>query len=250
VNKNEYRKMYDVEGSHWWYVALHDLILHFLKREQNNKDYLNILDAGCGTGRLCQLMSRCGNVSGCDISEYALKFCSERKIHFFYADLNIVDLGNGRYDVITSIDVLYHKAIKDDSVVLKKFFDALKPGGVLMLNLPAYNFLKSAHDIAVHTERRYTKSGLLHTLNTLGFIIENASYRVCFLFPFIVCYRLILRPFLNRRYGNEVTSDVKMPPGVINKLLLWINKIENYFIESFSIPFGTSVFVVARKPLV
>lgn len=243
----EYQKMYETEEAHWWYVGLHELILYFVGMERTKRGPLKILDAGCGTGRLCQLMKEFGDVGGCDISGIALELCSKRKISTFPADLDIADLGIERYDVITSIDVLYHREIKDGSDVLKSFHKSLKPGGLLILNLPAYNFLKSRHDLAVHTRERYTKSLTINKLKDAGFIIEKATYRIGFLFPFIAIYRSLQR-FSMDKPDYKAVSDVAMPPQFVNKTLLSLNRLENRLIEKISnIPFGTSLFVVARK---
>lgn len=243
----EYQKMYEVEESHWWYVGLHELILNFVDIERTKRGPLKILDAGCGTGRLCQLMDEYGEVCGCDISNHALDLCAKRKVSVFTADLNLIDLGIERYDVITSVDVLYHKWIQDDTEILIKFYKALKPGGILILNLPAYNFLKSRHDKAVHTRERYTKSATTKKLKEQGFAVEKATYRIGFLFPLIVVYRMLQRQFISKH--DNVASDVTMPPALINEALLGLNRVENLFIEKISpIPFGTSLFMVLRKP--
>jgi len=248
VEPGEYEVMYRVEDVHWWYRALHELVLHFVSEENRKKGQLHIFDAGCGTGRLCQLMSAYGDVTGCDISDLALEFCRKRKVpSVFRADLNDIELGPGRYDIITSVDVLYHKAVRDDSFVLRKLYHALKPGGVIILNLVAYNFLKSFHDIAVHTERRYKRKDVIQQLTDAGFTVEKASYRVGFLFLPITCYRLIQKTFLKYPEAREARSDLHVPPRFLNKMLLRCNLIENIFIKNFGIPFGTSIFAVARK---
>lgn len=248
MEPGEYAIMYEVEDAHWWYRTLHELILHFISKEKQRRGNLHILDAGCGTGRLCQLMSAYGQVRGCDMSDLALEFCRRRNISsVFKADLNTADLGTERYDVITSIDVLYHTAIRDDSLVLDRLYKALKPGGLLILNLVAYNFLKSTHDIAVHTARRYTRKDVIVQLTSAGFTVEKASYRVGFLFLPIACYRLLQKTFIRRHADKKIQSDLHMPPRLINTLLFRCNLLENLFIINSSIPFGTSIFAVARK---
>lgn len=247
MEETEYQKMYEVEESHWWYVGLHELILYFVGIESTKRGPLKVLDAGCGTGRLCQLMNGYGEVRGCDISGIALELCSKRKIATFPADLNITELGVERYDVITSIDVLYHGLIQDDREVLTRFHKALKPEGILILNLPAYNFLKSRHDLAVHTRERYTKSALTKKLKETGFAVEKSTYRIGFLFPFIATYRLLQRLYMND-FHSKAVSDVRMPSEFINSPLLGLNRMENFFIKKVSgIPFGSSLFIVARK---
>ena len=158
MNLAEYRRMFEVEDIHWWYVGLHDLILRSVKMESHLIGRpLQILDAGCGTGRLLQRLSEYGDAEGCDASEEAVRYCHMRGVKAEVADLNELHLKADSYDVITSIDVLYHAGIKDDVDVLKRFYTGLKPGGVLIINLVAFESLRSSHDIAVHTRERYSR---------------------------------------------------------------------------------------------
>jgi len=248
MNTIEYTRMFECEDTHWWYVALHKLINRYIARERKAKGRIDMLDAGCGTGRLCQLSAGLATVKGCDSSDQALALCGKRNLPFvFKADLNIADLGQNLYDVITSIDVLYHKAIDDDGLVLNKLYIALKPGGVLILNLPAYEFLKSSHDIAVHTKKRYTRALVSALLIKNGFVVEKISYRIAFLFFPIAGYRWALRLLHRHLQDQAVESDVQLPSRFINRLLLLLTLAENYIVERRSLPFGLSVFAVARK---
>lgn len=239
--------MYALEESHWWYEALHDLLLKSIAPERSKKTVLEIFDAGCGTGRACELMKGLGNISGCDSSELAVNFCTARGLTgIFRADLNTLEAGEDRFDVITSIDVLYHRGILDDSEVIRGFYRSLRPGGILVLQVPAYDWLKSSHDLAVHTARRYTSKKLASLLEAAGFHVEKITYRVSALFIPIAVYRLI-RKMLTRISG-AVGSDVVMPPAIINSLLRRIHLLENRLVLRHSLPFGLSVFAVARKP--
>lgn len=251
MNLIEYTRMYAAEDSHWWYVGLHELILATIQRESRSLARpLVIFDAGCGTGRLVQLMGLHGyRVEGCDASEEALRLCRLRGIETVtMADLNTVELEPGKYDVITSIDVLYHTNISDDSAVMRRLLNGLKPGGMLILNLVAHEFLRSTHDIAVHTRERYIRKELCKRLQAAGFGIAFATYRVSILFPFIAVFRLLSR-FASCRTAEpgEVASDVSMPHRMINALLLKTVRLENIFLRWVALPFGSSVFVVARK---
>ena len=251
MNPREYRQMYRVEDFHWWYVALHELITSVVAREQAGAGQLNILDAGCGTGRLCQVLERFGAVSGCDISDDALECCRERGLtDVFKADLNSAVFSSAAYDVVTSIDTLYHRAIEDESAVLSRFHDALKPGGLLIINLVAHEFLRSTHDIAVHTRKRYTRSEVATLLENAGFTVEMASYRLGFLFPQIASYRLLRRWLNFTSDAAEVASDVHAPNPLLNSILLGLARLENRLILRSSIPFGTSVFAVGRRPFI
>lgn len=250
MNLREYRQMFEVEDFHWWYVALHELIISAIKLTKGCTGELQILDAACGTGRLCQLLEPYGAVSGCDVSPEALGLCRQRGVKsLFQADLNRVNLPAAHYDVITSIDTLYHLGIDDEKAVVKKFHAALKPGGVLILNLVAHEFLRSTHDIAVHTRKRYTRKEVEALLTGCGFRIIVSSYRLGFLFLPIAALRLIKKGLNLSRHPESVASDVASPHPLINRLLLWLARQENRLVLTSSIPFGTSVFAVAERPV-
>jgi SAM-dependent methyltransferase len=249
MNEREYDRMYQVEDRHWWYVALHELIAGYVAREWRQHGELQLLDAGCGTGRLCQLLSRYGTVAGCDMSDRALSFCAARGIGAaFQADLNTVELGEGRFDVITSIDVLYHQAVADDGAVLAKLGRALRPGGLLIMNLPAFSFLHSTHDIAVKTRRRYTRGDLESLVRQAGLQVETATYRLGLLFFPILALRLGKRLFSSRAHQGEVSSDVYPPAAAVNWILLRLMRVENRWLRRRALPLGTSIFVTARRP--
>jgi len=242
--------MYEVEDFHWWYVALHELVISAVKTRLGESKGLRILDAGCGTGRLCQLLQEYGEVSGCDISTEALELCRRRGLNsLFQADLNDVSFLPAQYDLITSIDTLYHMAIKDESVVLNKFHDALKPGGILILNLVAHEFLRSTHDVAVHTRKRYTRREVEVLLESCGFRIIVSSYRIGFLLIPIAALRFMKKILGFSRAPNDVKSDVTAPHPILNRLLLWLARREKKRVLNSAIPFGTSIFAVAEKPL-
>ncbi len=251
MNLIEYARMYEAEEHHWWYVGLHNLIEAIIRRESLRLGRpLRIFDAGCGTGRLCQLLTANGqSVSGCDASEEALRFCRLRGVSDVYqADLNTVELEPDTFDVVTSVDVLYHTGISDDVAVIRRLRSGIKPGGMLILNLVAYEFLRSTHDIAVHTRERYTRRILRERLQKAGFEITFATYRVSILLPFIAVYRLLSRLSVRLKGDPKVVaSDVSMPHPLINSLLLKIIVLENMFLGVTASPFGSSLFVVARK---
>lgn len=251
MNPIEYRRMYDAEDRHWWYVGLHELVVRCIQAESNQLGRpLAIFDAGCGTGRLCQILKDLGHtVSGCDASKEALRYCSRRGItDVFQADLNTLECEPECYNVITCIDVLYHTGVSNDGTVLKQLHNALKPGGILIVNLVAFEFLRSTHDIAVHTRERYTIPMLKNRLAQAGFRCEQISYRVSLLFPLIAAYRaLAALSHSGNKAAENTDSDVVMPHPAINFLLLKSIRLENMLLRFGCFPFGTSVFAIARK---
>lgn len=250
MNQREYRQMYEVEDYHWWYVALHELILaHVRQKRENSSEPLKILDAGCGTGRLMQLMEEFGRVNGFDLAAEAIDCCHKRGLRgVFQADLNTVNLRTCEYDIITSIDTLYHQWVVSERKVLENFFEALKPGGTLILNLVAFEQLRSSHDVAVHTRKRYNRPEVLELLQSCGFRVRSATYRLGFLFLPIAATRILRRALHGTKLPESVPSDVTVPNPFMNRLLLRLARVENRFLLSGRMPIGTSVFVVAEKP--
>ena len=129
--KPEYQIMYEAENDYWWYVGLHNLIKKIIDKQGNK---LEILDAGCGTCRLMQLLSVNHSVEGFDFSEEALKFCKKRNIQNIHLqDLNYW-IHSKKYDVIISADVICSIGIENEKNIFKNFYDGLKKNGILILN--------------------------------------------------------------------------------------------------------------------
>lgn len=250
MNRNEYVRMYEAEDSHWWYAGLHELILRIIRRESVRLGRpLQILDAGCGTGRLCQLMAAEGHsVEGCDASTIAFDYCSERGVKAFTCDLNSDSLEIAHYDVITLIDVIYHRNINNDIAVLRNIYSSLKPDGILILQVPAYTWLWSPHDEAVHTARRYTRKTIRRMILSCGFSIEKDTYRVTLLFIPIVLMRLMKKIAGRSGKVSGSASDVKKHSPFLNAVLYMLIRAENSLLAWSSLSFGTSVFAVAQKP--
>jgi SAM-dependent methyltransferase len=242
MEKSEYKAIFELENDYWWYKGLHELVEHYVKFYAKKTDAA-ILDGGCGTGRLMEILSKYGRASGLDYSEDAVSLAKKRGL----ADIRKQDLtkwesGKNKYDIITSIDVIY--CIQDDELVLGKFHDSLKKGGVLILNLPAFELLRRHHDEIVHTRHRYTVKSIRKKLDKAGFKIMKATYRLPFLFCIILLVKigeLFVKP-------KTVVSDLKPVPKFINSIMLFWNRLENTLIKAgLYIPFGSSVFVIAVK---
>jgi SAM-dependent methyltransferase len=236
--------MYALEDRYWWYRGVHDLIVRCLRNEVGARR-LRILDAGCGTGKLMTLLAPFGDVSGIDGSEDALRFCRERGLsNVAFADLNRWEAKGAAYDVITSIDVLCHESIRDVGAVVAKLGEALVPGGLLMLNLPAFESLRRQHDVVVQTVRRYRREEFLPLLRGRGFRIEVATYRL----PVLFCLIRTKMALFRDRPGVEPRSDLRTISPAIDEMLWQMNRLENWAIlRGARFPVGSSLFVVARR---
>jgi ubiquinone/menaquinone biosynthesis C-methylase UbiE len=155
MRTDEYRRIYELEETHWWYRGLRELILTFAVPTLNAANL--VLDCGCGTGIVLKTFSKFTRVVGIDLSSEALSFCKFRKItSISKADTTNLPFQDEAFDTILSLDVLYHRWVDDDSSALSEYYRLLKPAGTLLLNLPAYRFLYGGHDLVVETKRRYT----------------------------------------------------------------------------------------------
>jgi SAM-dependent methyltransferase len=247
MEKNEYGIMYAIENDYWWYRGLQGLVEKYIRGYAGDAETLpRILDAGCGTGRMMELAQRYGAVEGFDFSSQALDFCATRGLHSVSRqDMNEWSCPPQTYDVIYSLDVLCHRSIKDRQEVLHKFNSALKPGGILIMNLPAFELLRRNHDAAVHTQQRFTKRTFLNMLEKEGFAVNVATYRLPHFFGIMLMKKTFERFF---PHGAELKSDLTPLPGWLNGLLLLFNKIENAMIfRGVSFPCGGSLFVVGKK---
>jgi SAM-dependent methyltransferase len=254
VNPGEHEVMARVEESHWWYRGLRDVITRCLSEPRFRlPPSPHVLDAGCGTGQNLKTLGELlqpAYLGGFDISEEGLGF-ARRKMPG--ADLYQSDLANPsirieELDLAVSLDVICLPGVQHAREGLEIVVAALRPGGLFVLNLPAYGWLYSEHDAAVHTTERYTAYRVRALLQSLNLRVELLSYRLFFLFPLVVLRRL---PSLMRaRSGDrEARSDLHVTPTEFtNRSLLAVLEVENQLIaRGVRLPWGSSVFAIGRK---
>ncbi len=249
MKKNAYLEMYNVESRHWWYVGLHDLILR-LAETQFPGQPLDILDAGCGTGGLLSALARIGHrVEGFDFSDDAVDFCHQRGfVSVFKANINEWLPESGAYDLIAIMDVLCHKWVPNEVKVLQTMAEGLKENGIIMLNYPAFPMLGRHHDEVVMIRERYTRKTLKNILDAAGLSPVLLSYRLPHAFLVLVLLRLYEK--LRKEHQPAKSDIADIPPALVNNLLIQLMNFENRLIvHKFPIPFGSSVFVVARKKM-
>lgn len=235
----EYQRMYEFEDEYWWFVGRKNNIDKYINSINITKES-SILDAGCGTGiNMIHLSKYSNDIIGIDTSDEAIYFCMQRGLeNVIKRDVEDLNLKHNSFDLITALDILEHI---DDTKALSEFYKVLKPKGYLIINVPAFNFLWSKHDEALHHKRRYTKSYLKKKLMSEGFTIENISYWNTFLFLPMMLFR-----FFRKYFSNSSETDLKVLPKVINKCLIIILKIESTLIGKINLPFGVSLLCLAK----
>lgn len=237
-----YQEMYDVENLHWWFRARRDILISLILK------YLSkgcVLDIGCGTGFILepletQYISKY-ETWGIDISEIAIQFCQEKGLtQVIQGILENNVLPEHYFDLIMFLDIIEH--LEHDLSALTQAKHYLKFQGQILITVPAYQFLWSAHDEIHCHKRRYTKKQIIKLLYQSGYEVVFISYFNTFLFPLIAIARLIGN-LLNRHH----TSDVKLPSALVNHVLYQVFRSEKNLFPNLSFPFGVSLVCLARN---
>lgn len=246
MERHEYAVMFKMEEYYWWYRGLHDIVMRCISRFGRPCQHPRLLDAGCGTGKLLHAFS-CIEAYGIDYSPEAFKFLKMRGLaNAARASVCSIPFKRHMFTMLVSLDVLYHSGVRDDDEALEEFHRVLKPGGVLILNLPAFERFRGTHDAAVHTQRRYRARDIRRKLEKAGFDIELITYRNTLLLPAAMAVRLMRRD--GTRHGGDVRSDLVPLPEWVNSLFYLILMFENrLLLQGVTFPLGLSVFCVAKK---
>jgi ubiquinone/menaquinone biosynthesis C-methylase UbiE len=186
-----------------------------------------------------------GRVTGCDISPLALNFCRRRGlIHLGQSSVTRLPFPAESFDLVTSFDVLYHRAVGDYRDALVEFHRVLKPDGRLFLRLPAYNWLRGHHDEIIYTTHRFTAGELQQALTTSQFTVEKLSYANTLLFPLALGKRLAETIFPPQA---GMASDVKANSERQDKFLARFLHTEARWLKKVNLPFGLTVIAIARR---
>jgi len=241
MQPEEYGIMFRVEEMHWWYQALHRLIFQTLESRVPDWREKEILDAGCGTGSILKQLGNPARNVGVDLAPEAVSFCRKRGLNNVrQADICALPFIDASFDVVICSSVLYHQWVGDPAVAVRELHRVLRPGGLLLLNVPALRFLHSAHDEAVMTAHRFNKSEMRQLLRDNGFAICRLTYWTTLLFPVAV----IARPLGGSPTGRDFHSA---PDSLPNRLFARIMALELRLLKRTSLPIGIALLAAATK---
>lgn len=245
MKPDEIEIMYRVEDHHWWYQGMASITRSVITHWRLASDGMRILDAGCGTGgSAAGFLADLGQVTGVDISPISLHFCHMRKLErLALATVRWLPFCTGAFDLVTCFDVLSDQGVSEVPAVLQELKRVLKPGGWLLMRLPALERLHGHHDIAVQTIRRYTSSQIKTLFGGCGFTAWKTAYANSWLLPLILLKRWS-EPIFRR---SDTLSDTALDPGFANNLLRFILSTEAPLASRSLFPLGVSLFAAAQK---
>ena len=239
----EYRKMDTEEDRMWWYLATRKIMLRYLLKflpEPTGR----ILDSGCGTGGFLKLLAGAlpgAQAFGIELDGWAAeKACQKSGYPVTRGSIHQLPFAEQAFSTIVSTDVIYHQGV-DQQKAISESYRCLQEGGIFLVQVPAYRWMRSAHDKRVFGARRYTRGEVEGILRDAGFSILLSTYRTTLLFPLMV----LQRKFLTSE-GDE--SDVKPFPIFIEWFFNVVMVLEQTILGAgLRFPFGGSVVVIGVK---
>ena len=231
----------DLERAHFWWATRRNLIQDLVS-QIGDPGAMHILDVGCGSGTTAHALAEMGaSVTGVDLEMHDTESAMDN-VSLVRGDYLEVSPSLGKFDVVMALDVIEH--FPDEAKVAAALASNLRPGGRLLVTVPAYRFLWSSHDEVNHHYRRYTASRLRNVLEWAGLRVERVGY----LFMILVIPKILLTLVekLSRRQGLAGTTVASWPNRVAALYFGFETRIASRL--SGFLPFGTSVIAVARRP--
>jgi SAM-dependent methyltransferase len=242
MEEAEYYKMAEVEDRMWYYRSLHSHCARLLAAHVGSRS-ATVLDAGCGTGGMIRhLESRLptARLTGLDCAPLACRLARSRvRAPIVEGSVAAMPFEAAAFDAVVSADVLYE--LDSPAAALAEFNRCLRPGGWVVLNVPAYRWLWSYHDVAVRTKRRFVRSEIAGLLTAAGFAVELNTHWNALLFPLIMAKRKLFARATD-------TSDVKSYPAPVEAACRCLMAVEHAWLRlGGTWAWGSSILAVGRK---
>lgn len=253
MQTEDYEYLYQLEDHLWWFVGMRTIAGALLDQFCALNYDRTILDAGCGTGSNLLWLQRYagkGHIYGIDLNFDALHLSRQRGCERL-AQASVTDLpfADSSFDLVTSFDVLVQlPGPGADAQAVREMHRVLRPGGIAFVRAAAHEWLRSGHDDALGTQKRYELSELSSMLKHCGFSVLRATYANSLLLPAAAFRRLVLK----RAGLADPGSDVKpLAPWLapLNTFMCAILKVEATWLGTmnFDLPTGVSAICVVRK---
>jgi len=240
MHPDAYAEMATLQDSHWWFLGRRAVLSRIIKALSLPPE-ARILEIGSGMGGNLRMLQDFGEVTAVEADESARRWSQQRMGLRILPGVLPEQLPDVRekFDLICLLDVLEH--IRDDTAALAALPPLLADNGRVLVTVPAYQWLWSAHDEKLHHFRRYTAVGLESVARRSGYVIERIGYFNTLLFPVAAATRLFAR-----LSGTKTVAGNSLPPPFINRMLRRVFEAESSMIQAVRLPFGVSIFAVLR----
>jgi SAM-dependent methyltransferase len=248
VDEVAYEQFQRLEDQHWWLRGRRSIFFDLIDHLLPDRRPVRSLDVGCGYGGMITELSNYGPAYGLDIFPEALESCRKRGIErVVMSSAYSLPAADESFDVLTFFDCIEH--LDDDLRALRESHRVVRPGGHVVVTVPAYNFLYANNDRVVHHKRRYTVGQVRSRLEGAGFRVKKATYVNSFLFP-IILPAVLLKKLKERLrpVDDDPTTNLTHPvPKALNETLFRVFSAERYLLRRTSFPVGHSIFALAVK---
>jgi SAM-dependent methyltransferase len=240
-----YAEYSEVEDTHWWFRGRREIFTRLLAPLASEPR--RILDIGFGTGAMLKFLEPYGPVTGMDVSIEAIRFARTRCSRpMLLGSITQVPVATGAFDLVTAFDIVEH--VENDADAFAELARVCRPGGHVLVTVPAFQFLWGNQDVVSHHQRRYTLAAIRAHVEAAGLVPRRLSYFNAFLFPAVAAVR-VARRFRGEPAG-EVKSDFTMTkPGFVNDTLTRIFAAEGRWLARWRLPVGVSLVCLAERPL-
>lgn len=231
-----YRELFE---RHWWWRARTELILGTLRTLRPEQGWKRILDIGCGDGLFFDQLAEFGEVEGVETSAELVRPDNPHRDAIHIGPFDQSFQPEKPYSLILMLDVLEH--LENPIAALAHATDLLAPGGVMVVTVPAFMSLWTAHDVLNRHFTRYTKGTFREVADRAGFQIQHERYFCHWTFPAKLAVRI------RESIVHPAPQPPKIPGFWINETLFWLSRVEQKTLKVLPVPFGSSLLVVGGR---
>jgi SAM-dependent methyltransferase len=239
MEREVYEAMAEHDERHWWYRARRQVVAELIRRKVSLSQDAKLLEIGCGTGHNLPMLGEFGQVDALEVDPTARGMAEKRLGRTVLSSPlpALEGVSDDTYDMVAALDVVEH--IPDDKAALEGIARVLKPGGKLLMTVPAHQWMWSAHDVVNHHQRRYSKRDFKKLVDQSPLQLETIGYLNSLLFPLAMAQRL------TSKITGEEDANLAPPAEPVNQVLERVFALERRLIGRIPLPPGLSLFAVA-----